>query len=194
MLLAGMSAALGVGKAIMDIRQTNQQAGATAEAANKAVAIDYQILARRQSEINEQHASEAMERQRVGLKERSKIQVAMGESGVLGNSPLREINDSFLQAGYDTSRIEQNREININRTQDMALQSYSQAQGRVNQAKASAVNPFLSILKIGMAGASGYMQGAAAGNTLFPGGSSGGFDFTGSSSALNRLKLSDGLS
>ena len=178
-------AALSATQSIMQIQQANSQAQAIARNTEDALGYDYNILARRQTEINKKSTMEAMERQRQGLKERAKLTVAMGEAGVSGNSPLRQINNSFLQEGYDKGIIEENRESGIRQTMDMEQQSYAIAKSRLNYAKSMTVDPMTGLLKTGLSTVSGLLMGKSMSNSLgFSTGSSGSTGFS-TASSLN---------
>jgi hypothetical protein len=162
---SGLLSAAGSAVGIM---QTNKTAEAAAQNAVRAANYDYQLLNLRQQQVNEKAAQQAFERQRQGLRERSKVLVATGEAGVLGNTPLREMYNTMFQTGYDTGIIEQNR---VN--QSLQVQAYkegvkAQAESRINQAESMVTNPWMAILKIGMSGLGAGLSGWATGNQLFP--------------------------
>lgn len=168
MMLTIASGVLSAGTAMAQVIQGNAVAEQTAQAANKAASLDYSIMAQRQQQIGEQAAQDAFERQRQGLRERGKLMVAMGESGVLGASPLRELENSIFQSDYDKSIIESNRDNAISQTELQKKAIYAEASSRINQARSMSTNPFLAMLKIGMAGGSGALSGYTMGKTLFP--------------------------
>lgn len=134
----------------LEIFQANKMAEASAKAANQAAVLDYSIMEQRRQQLSQDASIEATERQRQGLRERSKILVAAGEAGVLGGtSPLRELNTSLINQGYDQSIIGVNLRNQLSDTvvQDRGIAA--QNKSRINQAKSSSYSPFTSMLKIG---------------------------------------------
>lgn len=143
----------------LEINNANQAASAGTEAANKAALYDYQLSDIQQQQQNEKTTLEKMERMRQAQREESKIRVAAGESGVGGNSPLRQLADSILQNYYDLGILDasqSNTELQ-NIAQKKSIEA--EAQSRINQYKAQYTNPLMSALKIGMSGVSGYGLG-----------------------------------
>ncbi len=168
-LLIGSTLAILSGvQTMMQIGQQNQMAGQIAESAQEAAATDYSILQQRQTQINEQAALEAFERQRQSLKEQAKIRVAAGEAGVLGNSPLREVENAMFQGAYDKSIIETNRINQIIQAQQAKQNVYTQVQSRLNYAESLTTNPFLGVLQIGSNIGGSFLSGYAIGKQLFP--------------------------
>lgn len=165
-MLAASTAALGIANTSAQIVQQNKMAEATAKTAAKQAELDYQILEEQKQEIKEQAGLEAFERQRQALREEAKIRVAAGEAGVLGNSILRQLNDSLLQAGYDIGIIEANKEAQLNQASLEQAASLSRANSVIANAKASSVRPLQAVFNIGYAGLSGALAGYSAGKKL----------------------------
>jgi hypothetical protein len=165
LILGGLNAA----QTTLSIQAQNDSAEASAKAANDAAISDYQQLEEQARQIGVQGAGENLERTRQALRERSRLRVAMGEAGVEGNSPLREVANSFLQEGFDKGIINTNVKNRLNQTRMETSAVFSAAKSRINQAKASVVNPAQAVLQIGAAGMSGYASGYQMGN-IFGGG------------------------
>jgi hypothetical protein len=189
-IMAGASLAVGATTSVMSILQQNKAASEMASSANTAAVTDYSILDRRQQEADSKSALEMTERQRQGLKERSKLMVAIGESGVSGNSPLREVDNALSQADYDLGIIGANQKSETSQIQDEKLGIYTQAQSRVNQAKSSYVNPLTGMLKIGVDAAGAGLAGYGMGMQLFPKNGSTSWKYTGG--GANRALASAG--
>lgn len=157
-----------------EIAQTNQYAGKVASNAVDAARNQYDALSLKQSQINSKSALEKFERERQALREQSKLLVASGEAGILGGvSPARAIVVSQEQAGFDEGILEANRANAIQQTVIEGNSIYTATQGRLNQARSMAVNPFMAALQIGTAGAKGWVAGSYLGGMFGAGGGTG---------------------
>jgi len=165
-MLTAATSALSIANTSAQIVQQNKTAEATAKAAAKQAELDYQILEEQKQEIKEQAELEAFERQRQALREEAKIRVAAGEAGVLGNSILRQLNNSLLQAGYDIDIIEANKEAQLAQASREQTASVSRANSVIANAKASSVGPLQAAISMGSAGFSGGLAGYTAGKRL----------------------------
>lgn len=144
----------------------NQAASAEADAARNATIADYNTLQEQERQVNNQSTLERMERMRQAQRERARLRVAMGESGLDGVSPLREINNSFLQESYDIGVMQENKENKIHMNTLQKESAYATGRGRYNAAKSRMVNPLLGALMIGGSGIEGYGSGFQLGQTL----------------------------
>lgn len=138
--------------------QGNQQAEAGAEAARLAAEADMGLLGEQAKQVNASASMDTLERQRQAQREQSKILVAAGESGGLGNSTLRMLHNSMLQEGHDTGIIETNRSNAISQTDAQARGTAAQFQSRHNEAMSTYTNPLMAGLQIGTGAASDYMS------------------------------------
>lgn len=152
-------AALSIGGTYMGIQQQNSAAEATARNANEALRIDYDLLNKQEHQTDVAASEDAFQRERQGMRDLAKLRVAQGESGALGNTSLRELNASMLQTSMDVGVMESNKDNTIDQLEMQKLNTRTTAGGRINQARATVVNPFYSSLKIGPAGLSGYSSG-----------------------------------
>lgn len=152
-------AATGAVQTGLEIATQNAMAEAQAEAAVNAAIADYNTLQEQQREINQQSNLEQIERQKQAMRERSRLIVAMSEAGISGNSPMREIANSFQQESYDIGIIKENKENQLygNRKQQEAV--HANAKSRVNAAKSNMISPALAALQIGSGAVSGYVAG-----------------------------------
>lgn len=163
---ASAMAAMNMATSYFSIKSRNDAANAEAEAAVNAANADYVLLNKREEQVNSQAALEERERMEQGMRERSKMRVAMGESGLTGNSMLRQISSSFVDESWDVGIIDANRTNEIEGIEAQKIKTYSDAQGRVNSAKSKITNPFMAGLQIGGAGFQGASSGAALGKSL----------------------------
>lgn len=150
-----------------EISSTNAAAKRSAESAANSANLSYEALRGQAVQTNTKAQLESFERQRQAIREQSKLLVAAGESGVLGGvSPARAIIDSAMQGSIDVGLINENRENALDQIELKNKQVYAEADTRIKAAKASAVSPFMSFLKIGYAGAQGFASGYMMGNGL----------------------------
>lgn len=123
--------ALTVGMSAFQYMAGQSQAESQYAAQAAATKQSYEQIADKQQQINQQAALNESERTKQGMLERAKIATIAGESGALGLSSDRLINDSFMQQGVDVSSIEQNRQNSIQEAEWKMEQA---------QAKGSAAN------------------------------------------------------
>ena len=128
-----------------------QTAQATANAASENYNAQLQQNAVRQEEINKQSANDSTERARQAEIERGRMRVVAGESGALGASQDRLINDSLFQEGMDVATIESNRQSSIKQTNVDANSLRAQNQSTANLAYAKAPTLLGTGLQIGAA-------------------------------------------
>lgn len=150
-----------------EISAQNKQADAEIAAANQAYGVDINLLNEQFYQIQEQTALDQVERQRQALRERGRMMVAMGEVGIEGNSPLREIANSFLQESFDKGIMEANKENRIKQNYAERKKIKAERESRINQAKSKKVDPLFGTLLIGSSGLSGAASGRKLGTTLF---------------------------
>jgi hypothetical protein len=129
--------AIQAGQQVLNIGGQNDAAEAQANAARDSAISDYQQLEEQARQIGVQAAGENLERTRQALRERSRLRVAMGEAGVEGNSPLREIANTFLQEGYDKGIINTNLQNKLNQNRTEVQNVFITQKSRIDQAKAS---------------------------------------------------------
>jgi hypothetical protein len=167
-------AALSAAQAGLQIQAQNEMAVEQAEAAKEAAVVDYQQLQEQARQVSIQGAGENLERTRQALRERARLRVAMGEAGVEGNSPLREVANAFLQEGYDKGIINTNVKNRLLQNQMQVNAAFATQKSRINQGNASIVNPWQAVLQISEAGMKGYMNGVQMGG-IMQGGTMGSF-------------------
>lgn len=160
-----MAAMYGI-QAISSINAQNRMAQAEAEAASQAALADYNTLVEQQRQINQQTSLEKVERYRQAMRERSRLLVALGEAGVDGFTPGRELANAYLQTSYDVGIMEENRQ---NRMSQNLLEMGSvsaTARSRANVARSKYISPLYGALMIGSAATQGYGAGFQLGQTI----------------------------
>src|SRR5690625_2956724 len=108
--IAVASAIAGGISAYADVKATNAAARAEEAAAKDAYALDTMAIEERGLQSQRQLTTEAFDRQRQALRDRSKILVGAGEDGIGGNTLLREMSQSYLKESYDTGIMSKNHE------------------------------------------------------------------------------------
>lgn len=158
---------ISAGSEYANIRAQNEQAEAIAKAANANYQNQLIALNERAREEGQAAQIEQFERARQGLRERARILTALGEAGITGRSPLREIANSRFQQSYDIGILGEGAENRRYQNQISRQSAFSQTQGIINQANSQIVNPLLSTLRIGASAVRGYTQGQSFGRSLY---------------------------
>lgn len=143
----------------MQIQAQRQQAKYEMQAASQAAINDYIQLGELQRQQSEEHNVEVSERIAQSMRERSRAVVAMGESGVTGVSPLREIAASYMLAQKDTGIMGVNYANKTKQTNAGIYNTYANHASRVNQASGKMGSFWGTALQIGSAAYGGYSQG-----------------------------------
>jgi len=130
-------------------------AGKSMKAAHDASLIDMELLDQEWTEISSQASTEAFERKRQGMKEQAQIRVSQGESGIFGNTALKELANSVMQQSWDTGIVGWNLK-NKGKQQDAKIK-------KVAATEVSMVNKALSSVPKHI---QGQMSGAYAGLTI----------------------------
>jgi hypothetical protein len=173
-LLSGFGAAgaaLGGAQQLFGILGQEEQRRATRAGlrAQRAAAVrglrgfDRQNLARQQ-EINERAALQKFQRERQGLRTRAGLRARSAETGILGNTPLRQLNAAAFETAFDVGITEANREARISQSLAERDAAAARARSQINLANAQLaglqpINPFAAALQIG----GGALSGGAAG-------------------------------
>lgn len=149
--LASIALISTIGSEIAQIGSQNAAVRREIDNADLAYGINMGLLNDQATQINQQFNLEAAERARQALRERGRLMAAMGEAGIAGNSPMREIANTYLQQSYDLGIIKQNQENALaqNTAQRQSLLQTTQA--RIADAQAQYVSPWLAALRIGSA-------------------------------------------
>ena len=136
------------------------------EAASKA-AYDNQVLQNQQlqeqrDQISKQSANDMTERSRQAQIEQGRLRVITGESGALGLTQDKLLQDSEFQEGTDIATIEANRISATKQTDLNGLSNYNQNVSSINQARSRAPTLLGTGLQIGGSLGSSYMGYRAA--------------------------------
>ena len=128
-------------------------------------AFDLQTQAE-QTVIGQETSFQDFEREREGLRERGAIRAAIAETGVLGNTPIRQLNQAFFQEALDVGNIAATGSQRIAQSDAARAAEATRTSGRISVLSSQAAslrspNPFLSGLKIAGAGARGFATGQA---------------------------------
>lgn len=141
--------AISAGLGIMNYMGGQASAKATYAGQSQAAQLNYALLNEKQIQTNQKASMEESERIKQGMLERAKIATIAGESGALGLSSDRLLQDSFMQEGTDIASIEKNR-LNEVRSFDMKkVEQQLTSQGKVTEAYNSAPSLVGTGLQIG---------------------------------------------
>lgn len=124
-------------------------------AAFEAERTDLELLGQEWAEIAGANSVDQFERKRQQLKETAQIRVSQGESGIFGNTALKELANSQMQASWDAGIMSWNFS-NKGKAQSSQIK-------KVKSTKDSRVNESLSGISRHIAGS---MNGAYAGLTI----------------------------
>lgn len=141
--------AVSAGLGIVNYIGGQRTARATANAQNAALLNTYSALTDKQVQTNQSAALEESDRLKQGMIERAKIATISGESGALGLSSDRLLDNSFMQEGSDISTLEKNRINDINGVNYKMSQSNLDTQSKINTASNAAPTLIGTGLQIG---------------------------------------------
>lgn len=183
-IFAGLGAAMGsltsalspimtvasIGMKVMEtmnnVNAQNKMAEQMAQNTRDAALADYAALNTRQIEVDTKNALEQTERRRQALREEGMVNVAAAEGGVSGNTPMRQLANTLIQSGYDTSIMQTQRDIYTNQIANDKFAVHARAEGRMNEAKSAVVSPFEAFMKLAGSAFSGLASGMETGDKL----------------------------
>lgn len=151
---------------VQGIKAQNERAEAQSKSANLAASYDYQQLATKSLETDEQAAQDKLQRQLQAKREHSTIAVAMGEAGVTGNSSLRVLNNSLMQSSYDVGVIEANRLSKQRQIRGEVDTTQAKNISRHEEAESQTISPGLGAMSTILTGVEGGMTGYTFGSSL----------------------------
>lgn len=163
--IATIAAISAIGSSALSVMSANKQAAATEEAAKNAAAADYVQQTEQQDQVNQQASLDQAQRAKQAMMDRASLRVAQGESGLSGISSAKEMGAVDFNEYYDMSVIESNRMNRIRQTEAEKNATRANAQGRINMAASQRTPGWAAGLQIGMAGATGAMQGYTMGKS-----------------------------
>lgn len=151
------------------VNQSNKTNKAMAEAANEAAGLDMARLQAGSDQVNSKSAQEKLQREMQTQRERARIRVSQGESGVSGQSSLRVLNNSLMQGSFDIGILEANRVNSQDQLNADRMDVSAGNKGRVNQANAGMTSGPMAALMIGGSAGSAYASsGGSFGSTTKP--------------------------
>lgn len=159
---ATTSALAAAGGAYMSYQNGQDQIEATSRAAYDNQVLQNQQLQAQRDEIAKQSANDMTERSRQAQIEQGHLRVISGESGALGLTQDKLLQDSSFQQGTDIATIEANRTSAMKQTDLTGLSNYNQNVSAINQAKNRAPTLLGTGLQIGGSLGSSYMGYRAA--------------------------------
>lgn len=159
---AATSAVAATGGAVASYIQGQNQLEAAQKAAYDNAVIQNQQLQEQRDQISKQSANDMTERARQAQIEQGRLRVITGESGALGFTQDRLLQDSEFQQGTDIATIEANRTAALKQTDFSALSNYNQNVSSINQARNKAPTLLGTGLQIGGTLGSSYMGYRAA--------------------------------
>lgn len=127
----------------------------TTESAFDAELLDMQLIGDQWEEISSENELAKFERKRQSLKEQAQIRVSQGESGIFGNTALKELANSQMQESWDVGILGYNLKNKAKQSDAQVKKVKSTRQSRVNEALAGVATPL-----------NGSMNGAYAGLTI----------------------------
>lgn len=119
-------------------------AGKTMEAAHDAAKTDLELLSEQWEQINSGITVDMFERKRQAMKEAATIRVSQGESGIFGNTALKEVANSIMQEGFDNSIMQYNLKNQGKQKGAEARAILATETSRTNEALSTVVNRFLT--------------------------------------------------
>jgi hypothetical protein len=158
----------GAAQTAVSIQNSNNAAEAAANAANAAAGADFNALSEQRAELDQVAAGQSMDVQREMLRRRATLRVAQGESGIMGNTPVRELAALQVQRSTELSTIESNRASALAQSAREEGKIEATRRGRVSEAEAKFTSGWASGLQIGASGAQGAWQGYQIGSTIWP--------------------------
>lgn len=141
-----------------------RQLYATTKAAYDNQVIQNQQLEEQRLQIGKQAANDETERMRAAQLEEGKLRVITGESGALGLSADKLLQDSKFQLGSDISTIESNKISSMKQTDLTGYANYANSVSTVNQAASRAPTLLGTGLQIGAGVTNSYLLGTRGAN------------------------------
>lgn len=142
-----------------------RQLYATSKAAYDNQVLQNQQLEEQRSQIAKAAANDETERMRAAQLEEGKLRVITGESGALGFSADKLLQDSKFQLGSDIATIESNKISSMKQTDLSGFANYSNNVSAVNQAASRAPTLLGTGLQIGVGATNAYLMGTRGSST-----------------------------
>lgn len=150
---ATAAAIVAITSAAVSYDSGQRQLYASSKAAHDNQVIQNQQIEEQRKQIAQQAANDKTERMRAQQQEEGKLRVITGESGALGFTSDRLLQDSEFQMGSDIATIDANKVSAMKQNNMNALSIYSENTSRVNEAANRAPTLLGTGLQIGAIGA-----------------------------------------
>ena len=160
---AAIAVAAAAATSIAQYDQGQRQLYASSKAAYDNQVIQNRQLEEQRQQIAKQAANDETERRRAAQIEQGKIRAITGESGALGLTSDRLLQDSEFQLGSDIATIEANKVSALKQTDNTGLSNYAQNMSTVNQAINRAPTMLGTGLQIGGMAANSYLNWSQSG-------------------------------
>jgi len=164
--MAATMAAISGGKTMAGIASKNKAAETKAESAKAEAEQNLDLLETRQDQTIESGVEKKQSRQLQGKRERAKLQVAFGNTGVTGNTPLRQLHTSMIQQGKDVGQIQTNVDNELQQIEHEQQAVTTRAEGRIEKAEARTTTGAMAGLQIIGSAAQGGMSGYSQGKSM----------------------------
>lgn len=130
----------------MHLQEMNKMeyARETMKAAWEAAALDTELLEAQWKQHSSKAELDIFERKRQAMKEGAQIRVSQGESGIFGNSALKELANSIMQSSWDTGIMDFNLKNEGKQAKVEAKKIKATAMSRTNEALSGVVNRYLT--------------------------------------------------
>lgn len=143
---AVVSAAAAATSAVVQSSNANKMAAAQQDAANQQAALQYKEIVRQQEQVNQTAQEQQSDRIRKARQDLGTLRVVAGEQGLSGSSLTSQFMELGYAEGLDLSRIESNRQNNIDSgeaskaaARQGAINTITIAENQASAAKTSAM-------------------------------------------------------
>ena len=131
-IMMGIGLALSAATAVMSHSAQADQAKKQEQAVRANQEAQYAAMAERNKQTVQQEAGALLEVKRQQQREAAAARVASGEAGVTGVSMDSILNDTFMQAGFESSRVMQDTENQLKQNELEAKGIASQSESAFN--------------------------------------------------------------
>lgn len=151
--------------AAAQISATNKAAQTAAHNARKQYDLSNNLIAQQQKDVAAETGYELTNKQREFSRTLANISVAQAESGVVGNTPLRDIANLYMQESITKADVIATGEANQRKLAYGSQNAFNEMTTKQNTAKASSITGFQAGLQIASSGVSGGLAGYSASKT-----------------------------
>lgn len=165
MTTVGM-ATMGMAQARAQAKMASKQAEVSAENATRQYQAERMTSEIERSRANKEYAQQSVDKKVEAQRARSNLLVAIGESGVGGNTPLRQIGETYVKAGIEEGRVRTGYENAVENIRLKQTQSFLNLQGALSGARASVPSAGTQRLAMGASALGGALEGYQIGTSL----------------------------